>query len=114
MWHPIRPTVWVMPPGPYAVEGGRWILDLDQGVFRVLHEPTGWHSLGSFSIAGNRVQFFNDPNCMEAIGTYVWRSDSGQLILEVIEDKCGARSAFQSGGAMRAQTFASSPWTSHP
>ena len=114
MWHPVRPTVWVMPTGPYSVEGGVWILGLDQGVFRVLHETTGWHSLGSFSVSGNRVQFFNDPNCMEAVGTYVWRIEAGQLLLEVIEDKCGARSAFQSGRGMRARALTSFPWTSRP
>jgi hypothetical protein len=114
MWHPVRPTVWVMPPGPYSVEGGRWILDLDQGVFRVLHETSGWHSLGSYSVSGSRVQFFNDPNCMEAVGSYVWSLDTGQLLLEVIEDECGARSAFQSGRGMRARVLTSSPWTSGP
>jgi hypothetical protein len=29
MWHPARPTVWVMPPGPYAVQGGGLVLTED-------------------------------------------------------------------------------------
>jgi hypothetical protein len=114
MWHPVRPTVWVMPPGPYSVEGGSWVLHLDRGVYRILHETTGWHSLGSYRVSGSRVQLFNDPHCMEAVGTYGWSLNSGQLLLEVIDDQCGARSAFQSSRGMRARVFTHLPWISRP
>lgn len=111
MWHPIRPTVWVMPPGPYSIDGSGWTLHLDKGVFRVFHEPTGWRSLGSFTVAGNQIEFFNDPNCMEAIGTYTWKLEAGQLLLQGVVDECGAASAFQSGRGRRLQLLESVPWT---
>jgi hypothetical protein len=110
MWHPVRPTVWVMPPGPYSVAGSGWRLQLDRGVFRILHEPTGWHSLGSFAVSGDQVTFFNDPHCMKAVGTYKWRLDAGQLILQLVADECGVRTAFQSGRGQRARVLAGMPW----
>ena len=112
MWHPVRPTVWVMPPGPYSVEGGAWILQLDKGVFRVLHEATGWHSLGSYAVSGNRIELFNDPHCIEAVGIYTWSLESGRLALEAIKDECGDKAAFLSGSGQRASSFARRPWMS--
>jgi hypothetical protein len=114
MWlsHPVRPTVWVMPPGPYSVEGGAWILQLDRGVFRMLHEATGWHSLGSYTVSGNRIELFNDPHCIEAVGIYTWSQESGQLALEAIKDECGDKAPFLSGSGRRASSFASRPWMS--
>ena len=59
----------------YAPQGGIWKLNLDKGIFRILHESTGWRSLGSFVIDGNRVQVFNDPCCIDVKGLYRWTSD---------------------------------------
>jgi len=88
---------------PYPPEGGVWKLSLDKGIFRLYHEFTGWHTLGSFEILADRIVLFNDPHCYEAVGVYAWRLDEGQLIFEVIEDGCGPD--------LRAARFTRLAWT---
>lgn len=96
----------------YAPEGGVWKLHLDQGVFRIFHEATGWHSLGSFVLSKDRrtagtvdqLVLFNDPNCPEYVATYAWRLEGGALILEVIEDSCSIH--------LRAMNLTNLPWQS--
>jgi hypothetical protein len=110
MRHPVRPTVWVMPPGPYSVVGSGWFLHLDNGIFRVLHPATGWHSLGSYTVSESHVVFFNDPHCMKSVGVYGWELRDGLLALSLVTDECGARSPFQSGAGARARMFTSSLW----
>jgi hypothetical protein len=113
MWHPVRPTVWVMPPAPYSVQGGGWTLSLENGIFRIGHDSTGWHTLGSFTVSGNRIAFFNDPQCMEAVGRYEWRITAGRLALELVEDECGGHAPFLSGHKARAAILSGFPWMSH-
>jgi len=72
----------------YVPQGGIWKLNLDKGIFRIFHESTGWRSLGSFVIDGNRVQVFNDPCCIKVKGSYRWTLVQGRLSLQVVEDKC--------------------------
>lgn len=110
MWHPVRPTVWVMPPGPYSVKGGGWILSLDSGIFRIVHGATGWHTLGSFAVSGHHIEFFNDPYCMKAVGLYEWRLTAGQLTLRLVKDACGGQAPFQSGPQARAAILTEFPW----
>ena len=112
MWHPIRPTVWVMPPAPYSVQGDGWTLNLDTGIFRIGHDPTGWHTPGSFSVTGNRIAFFNDPQCMKAVGRYKWKFTAGQLALGLVEDECGDQAPLLSGRKARAAVLSALPWMS--
>jgi hypothetical protein len=86
----------------YPRHGGLWTLDLDRGIFRLFHEETGWNSLGSFTVSGDRVTFFNDLNCPESVGVYAWRQEAEQLILQVVEDECGF--------GLRTERFANLPW----
>lgn len=72
----------------YVPQGGIWKLNLDKGIFRIFHESTGWRSLGSFIIEGNRVQLFNDPTCIDVMGSYIWTLEEGHLKLHVIQDEC--------------------------
>jgi hypothetical protein len=88
----------------YAPEGGIWRLNLDKGIFRIFHDATGWRSIGSFLVEGDRLILFNDPCCHEVTGTYHWRLREGRFILEVIEDECAIR--------LRAANFARQPWLS--
>ena len=90
----------------YVPAGGIWKLNFDKGIYRIFHEFTGWRSIGSFVVDGNRVQLFNDPTCMEAVGTYIWTVDAGALNLQVIEDECAIR--------MRAKNLTQLPWTICP
>jgi len=39
-------------------------------------------------VSGDRIDFFNDPNCLEVVGSYTWKLEEGKLVLEVIEDEC--------------------------
>lgn len=86
----------------YLPQGGTWKLSLDKGVFRVFHQATGWHSLGSFAVSGDQVTFFNDPHCYAVIGTYKWRLEGKKLNLEVIQDTCHVD--------RRARTMTNLPW----
>jgi len=72
----------------YVPQGGIWKLNLDKGIFRIFHESTGWRSLGSFVIEGNRVQLFNDPTCIDVMGSYTWTLEEGHLKLRVLQDEC--------------------------
>ena len=88
----------------YAPQGGIWKLNLAGGVFRIFHEFTGWRSIASFRVDGDRVTFFNDPYCMEIFGAYQWKLTDGRLQFDVIQDDCAIK--------MRAKTLATAPWLS--
>ena len=90
----------------YVPEGGIWKLNFDQGIYRIFHEFTGWRSIGSFVVDGNRVQLFNDPTCMEVVGTYSWTIETGALNMQIIEDECAIR--------MRGKNLTQLPWTLCP
>ena len=94
----------------YAPEGGAWKLNLEGGTFRILHEATGWKSIGSFVVTQDRwtsgapdqLLLFNDPTCPEALGLYTWKLEDGNLILEVVDDTCAIY--------LRAMNLTSLPW----
>jgi hypothetical protein len=94
----------------YAPEGGVWKLNLDRGVFRIYHQPTGWKSIGSYIVTRDRwtagapdqLLLFNDPTCPDGIGLYTWEVREGELILEVIDDTCAIY--------LRAANLTSLPW----
>ena len=88
----------------YVPEGGIWKLNFNSGVYRIFHDFTGWRSIGSFVVDGNRVRLFNDPTCMEVTGAYIWKLKDGRLILQVIEDDCAI--------GMRAKNLTMLPWMS--
>jgi hypothetical protein len=88
----------------YLPEGGLWKLNLDKGVFRILHEPTDWRSLGSFTVLEDRLVLFNDPTCFNIVGVYKWKLEAGELNLEVVEDTCHVD--------RRARSFTNYTWTS--
>ena len=96
----------------YAPEGGVWKLNLDRGTFRILHEATGWQSVGSFILSKDRrtadttdqMVPLNDPNCPEYVAIYAWRLEEGQLLLEAVEDTCSIH--------LRAMNLTNLPWLS--
>jgi hypothetical protein len=89
---------------PYRLALGRDVLELERGVFRVSHEGIGYLAVGHYTLAGNRVTLFNDPNCSAERGTYAWSLEDGVLRLEVVEDDC----AF---GDVRVRYLTAGPWT---
>ena len=96
----------------WGLEGGVWKLSLDRGIFRVYHEITGWHSLGSFVVSKDleskekldQLIVFNDPVCPSSIGLYLAKLEGEALSLQVVHDPCSIR--------LRAINLAHLPWHS--
>jgi len=88
----------------YAPEGGIWKIQFDKGVFRIIHMSSGWKSIASFTLEGDRLLLFNDPVCHETTGIYAWKADEGQIVFRVIEDECAIR--------LRAMNLTKQPWLS--
>jgi hypothetical protein len=75
----------------YKIEGGVWRLSFDNGIFRVYHTVTGWRTLGSYTVEGDRLLLFNDPTCLREVGSYRYALENGSLRLETVEDTCAIR-----------------------
>jgi len=88
----------------YPPEGGVWKLSLDRGIFRVYHDGTGWGTVGSFTVSGDRIEVFNDPHCHKDVGIYAWKLEAGTLMLKVIEDGCSY--------GLRQKNLVAHPWKS--
>ena len=89
---------------PYRMELGQTNrLLLEDGVFRVVHEPGEFRSVGHFAVDGDTVTFINDPNCPTTRGTYRWRLDGNALTFELVQDDC----AF---GELRSRYLTATPW----
>lgn len=73
----------------YKLESGEWTLTLTAGAYRVSHPSTGFQGVGSFTVSGSRIAFFNDPNCHTEVGRYTWRVTGDELALQVLDDPCG-------------------------
>jgi hypothetical protein len=94
---------------PYRLEIGASTLSLQAGVFRITNEVAeqgaiDWRSVGHYTVSGNQIVFFNDPNCPQTRGTYRWSVGDSRLALEVIEDEC----AF---GGLRWRYLTAVPWS---
>lgn len=72
----------------YRPAGGAWRLQFDRGVMRIYYEVTGWNSLASYTVSGDRLYLYNDPYCKEATGEYKWSLTDKNLTLEAIDDPC--------------------------
>lgn len=72
----------------WAHGGGLWKLRFHKGIYIALHVDTGWRSLGSYIVSGDRVFLFNDPVCQEDVGVYTWKVEKGQLAFQEISDPC--------------------------
>lgn len=88
---------------PYRLAAGQDSLELHRGVFRVAHDGE-YMAVGHYVVEGDRLTFFNDPNCSGERGIYAWTVQDGALHLEVVEDDC----AF---GDVRVRFLTAAPWT---
>jgi len=86
----------------YRPAGGVWRLQFDGGVMRIYYEVTGWSSLASYTVSGDRLFIFNDPYCKDMTGEYQWEMENGNLALEALQDSC----SFQ----LRARNLSRQPW----
>jgi hypothetical protein len=94
---------------PYRLEEARSTLSLQAGVFRITNEvreagAIDWRSVGHYTVSGNEIVFFNDPNCPQTRGTYTWTATGALLAFEVADDDC----AF---GGLRWRYLTALPWT---
>jgi len=90
----------------YRLEGGVWSLYLDQGVFKFFHQESDFEAVGSFSVSGDQVTFFNDPYCEEdltMVGSYTWTRDGNSLTFKVASDPCSI--------GLRAKNLTATAWT---
>jgi hypothetical protein len=88
----------------YKLDGGLWKLSLDKGIFRILYTVNGWRSLGSYTVEGDKIYFFNDPYCNWETGVYTWTLEEGSLVLTEVDDPCSQ--------GLRAGNFVDQPWQS--
>jgi hypothetical protein len=86
----------------YILHGGLWLLRFHEGVYRIYHPGTDWKSLGSFTVSGQELALFNDPNCIDITGHYTWALEEGVLTLTVVDDPCAIR--------LRAVNLTFQPW----
>jgi hypothetical protein len=89
---------------PYRLALAEDTLELEKGEFRVSQEGAGYLAVGHYTVSGDRITFFNDPNCSAERGTYSWSLEEQVLQLEVVDDDC----AF---GDVRVRYFTAGPWT---
>jgi hypothetical protein len=88
----------------YALNGGLWKFSLDKGIFRIYYPVNGWRSIGSYSVSGDQVYFFNDPYCNWETGVYNWRLEEGVFTLSEVDDPCSQ--------GLRAANLVDQPWLS--
>ncbi|GAB4579306.1 MAG: hypothetical protein Fur0022_20440 [Anaerolineales bacterium] len=86
----------------YRDAGGLWKIQFDRGVMRIYYDVTGWYSLASFTVSGDRLTLFNDPFCPNETGEYSWQLTGGTLQLTPRGDTC----AFQ----LRQTALTKQPW----
>ena len=92
---------------PYARDPGVMTLIFFQGAYFVDHQISAFHSTGHYTIDGDHLTLFNDPNCSRTIGTYTWTLQGGSLHLEALDDTC----AYQ---GERAKDLTAKDWTKVP
>ena len=90
----------------YKPEGGWWKMSLRKGIFRIYHPDSGWKSIGTFVVNGNRIVLSNDPVCPAISGVYRWELATETIAFSVVEDKCSA--------GLRAKNMSHMPWLSCP
>jgi hypothetical protein len=86
----------------YRLAGGIWRLQFDRGVLRIFYDVTGWRSIASFTVSGDRLSIFNDPYCPETTGDYTWGLVDGELRLEALNDACSF--------GLRAKNLSAQAW----
>lgn len=110
------PPIFCQRCAPYRVDAGFSELVLDRGRFFVTFEtipvaspcpdcriPPGFRSSGHFTVSGDEIVFFNDPNCTDTRGIYLWTLEDGELTLQLVEDPCPFVH-------LRARYLTNAPW----
>jgi hypothetical protein len=88
----------------FRLAGGNWRLMLHQGTMLMYYEITGFSTVSSYTVSGNRLELFNDPHCPYETGEYTWILDDGELSLLEVDDPCALH--------LRAENLSHQPWRS--
>lgn len=88
----------------YSSDGGIWLLRFDKGIYRIHSKLTGWRSIGSYTLSGDRLTLFNDGFCSNDVGTYTWSLEERKLILKEVKDECSIH--------LRAKNLTLMSWSS--
>lgn len=72
----------------YRVDPGVETLLLYQGRFWLEHQMSGFRAYGHYEVRGNRFTIFNDPNCSQVRGRYLWSRKGASLSFRVLDDVC--------------------------
>ncbi|MDQ3939852.1 MAG: hypothetical protein M3238_00685 [Actinomycetota bacterium] len=70
---------------------------------RECKKPPGFDVSAHYRVEGDRIEIFNDPNCIGMTGVYEWRVEDDVLILDVVEDACPFV-------LLRARYLTAAPW----
>lgn len=73
---------------PYRVDPGITTLIFYEGRYFLHHRLSGFKALGHYTVDGDRIRLFNDPNCSGTAGIYRWDLDGRNLAFHVVEDPC--------------------------
>lgn len=73
---------------PYRVDPGTTTLIFFEGRYFLHHHLSGFKALGHYTVDGDRIRLFNDPNCSSTAGIYRWELDGRTLTFRVVEDPC--------------------------
>ena len=88
---------------PYPLDRGVSRLSLVAGRFEMLHEKPAYRIIGHYTVSGDELALFNDPECSQVVGTYRWSVADETLTLEPVDDPC----AF----GQRSDDFSAVEWT---
>jgi hypothetical protein len=73
---------------PYRIDAGVSTLIFTKGAYYVHHHMSGFRTMGSFVIDGDRITLFNDPNCPQTPGVYTFEHSAHGISLQVVHDGC--------------------------
>jgi hypothetical protein len=65
--------------------------------------PPGFAVSAHYRVDGDRIEIFNDGNCIGMTGIYEWSVEDGALVLDVVEDSCPFV-------RLRAKYLTAAPW----
>jgi hypothetical protein len=73
---------------PFRIDAGISTLIFTRGAYYLHHHLSGFRTMGSFVVDGDRVTLFNDANCPQKPGIYEFEITAHGLRLRVVEDDC--------------------------
>jgi hypothetical protein len=73
---------------PFRIDAGVSTLIFFHGAYYLHHQLSGFRTMGSFVVDGDRVTLFNDPNCPQTEGVYEFERSAHAVRFRVVHDDC--------------------------